>query len=65
MGCPHVVRATEVGAQNNPQRCVLVDLILCDTQCHPGEGKKWAYESERCIRQPVCTTTFMGRVDSK
>eukprot|EP00957_Ditylum_brightwellii_P171965 13092729-Ditylum_brightwellii.AAC.1 len=30
-GVPHAIRTTEAGTQNNPQRRMLVDLILCET----------------------------------
>eukprot|EP00957_Ditylum_brightwellii_P206238 15347470-Ditylum_brightwellii.AAC.1 len=64
MGCPHVVRTAEAGTQDNSRRCMLVDLILCETyvrpRCHPGEGKKWACESKHCIREPVCNTAIWG-----
>eukprot|EP00957_Ditylum_brightwellii_P195089 14864679-Ditylum_brightwellii.AAC.1 len=32
-------------------------------RCHPGEGKKWACEPERCTWEPVCNTAHMGRVE--
>eukprot|EP00957_Ditylum_brightwellii_P204620 15340159-Ditylum_brightwellii.AAC.1 len=34
----------------------------CRSRCHPGEGKKWAHESEHCVQQPVCNTTHIGRI---
>eukprot|EP00957_Ditylum_brightwellii_P123534 9419172-Ditylum_brightwellii.AAC.1 len=31
MGCPHAIRTTEAGTQNNLRRRMPVDLILCET----------------------------------
>eukprot|EP00957_Ditylum_brightwellii_P122036 9306974-Ditylum_brightwellii.AAC.1 len=43
---------------------VMASEFRIHRRCHPGEGKKWASETEGCVQEPVCNTTHMGKVDS-
>eukprot|EP00957_Ditylum_brightwellii_P141802 10804441-Ditylum_brightwellii.AAC.1 len=45
-GESYTIQTTEAGSQNNLRR----SMPCVSPACHPGEGKKLACESERCVR---------------